>query len=70
MAYLSNPPIMAYPEFSKSFTLHTDASKDGFGAVFYQNQDGVMWVIAYASQSLSPTEKSIISTQKNLSFLL
>ena len=31
--HLSNPPIMAYPDFSKAFTLHTDASKDGLGAV-------------------------------------
>ena len=46
--HLSNPPIMAYPNFSKVFTLHTDASKDGLGAVLYQNQDGVMRVIAYA----------------------
>ena len=52
--HLSNPTIMAYPYFSKSFTLHTDASKDVLGAVLYQNQDGVMKVIAYGSRALSP----------------
>ena len=48
---------MAYPDFSKAFILHTDASKDGLGAVLYQNQEGVMRVIAYASRALSPAEK-------------
>jgi len=57
--HLSNPPIMAYPEFAKAFTLHTDASKDGLGAVLYQSQNGVMRVIAYASRALSPTEREV-----------
>ena len=35
ITHLSNPPIMAYPDFSKPFTLHTDASKDGLRAVLY-----------------------------------
>ena len=55
--HLSNPPVMAYPDFSKAFTRHTDASKEGLGAVLYQNQDGVMRAIAYASRALLPTEK-------------
>ena len=33
---LSSPPIMAYPDFLKEFTLHTDASGEGLGAVLYQ----------------------------------
>ena len=52
MGHLSNPPIMAYPGFSKAFILRTDASRDGFGAVLYQNQEGVMRVTAYASRAL------------------
>ena len=67
--HLSNPPIMAYPDFSKAFTLHTDASKDGLGAVLYQNQDGVMRVIAYASRALSPTEKKYHLHAGKLEFL-
>ena len=46
---------MADPDFSKQLTLHTDVSRDGLRAVLYQ--DGVMTAIAYASRSLSPTEK-------------
>ena len=67
--HLSNPPVMAYPDFSKAFTLHTDASKDGLGAVQYQNQDGVMRVIAYASRALSPTEKKYHLHAGKLEFL-
>ena len=69
MEYLSNPPVMAYPDFSKAFTLHTDASKDGLGAVLYQNQDGVMRVIAYASRALSPSEKKYHLHAGKLEFL-
>lgn len=57
---------MAYPDFSKAFTLHTDASKEGLGAVLYQNQDGV---IVYASRSLSPTEKKYHLHTGKLEFL-
>ena len=69
MAHLSNPPIMAYPGFSQAFTLHTDASKGGLGAVLYQNQDGVMRVIAYASRALSPAEKKYHLHAGKLEFL-
>ena len=69
MELLSNPPIMVNPDFSNAFTLHTDASKDGLGAVLYQNQDGVMKVIAYASRALSPTEKKYHLHAGKLEFL-
>ena len=45
--------ILAYADFKAPFVLHTDASKDGLGAVLYQVQDGQKRVIAYASRSLS-----------------
>ena len=60
---------MAYPDFSKSFTLHTDANKDGLGSVLYQNQDGVMKVIAYGSRALSPAEKNYHPHAGKLEFL-
>ena len=39
-------PILVYTDFKAPFILHTDASSDGFGAVLYQNQDGLRRVIA------------------------
>ena len=49
---------MAYADFKSPFMLHTDASSDGLGAVFYQNQENQRRVIAYASSSLSPSERN------------
>ena len=55
---LTSPPILAYPEFQKPFELHTDASSKGLGAILYQTQNGQKKVIAYASRSLSRSEKN------------
>ena len=49
-------PILAYPNYQLPFTLHTDSSTDGLGAVLYQKQDGKLRVIAYASRSVSKAE--------------
>ena len=52
-------PILAYLNYQLPFTLHTDSSTDGLGAVLYQKQDGKMRVIAYASRSVSKAEQII-----------
>ena len=51
-------PILAYPDYQLSFTLHTDSSTDGLGAVLYQKQDGKQRVIAYAIRSVSKAESN------------
>ena len=52
-------PILAYANYKKPFKLHTDASENGLGPVLYQKQDdGTDHVIAYASQTLSKSERN------------
>ena len=55
---LSSSPVLAFADFTKPFLLHTDASGDGIGAVLYQEQDNKERPIAFASRSLSPSEKN------------
>ena len=55
---LTNPPVLAYANYSIPFKVHTDASTSGLGAVLYQTQEGVDRVIAYASRSLKPSERN------------
>ena len=55
----SQTPILAYANYKKPFKLHTDTGEKGLGAVVYQNQDdSTDHVIAYASQTLSKSEKN------------
>jgi len=56
--YLTNPPIMAYPDYNKPCVVHTDACNHGLRAVLYQKQDDKNRVIAYASRTLTPAEKN------------
>ena len=57
---LSTAPVLGYPNFNREFILETDASLQGLGTVLSQQQkDGSIHVIAYASRSLHPSERSM-----------
>ena len=61
---LISPPVLVYPNFSKSFTLETSASAKGLGAVLSQLQDdGSLYPVAYANRSLSGAEKRYAITE-------
>uniref|UniRef100_A0A8C7Y3F7 Gypsy retrotransposon integrase-like protein 1 n=1 Tax=Oryzias sinensis TaxID=183150 RepID=A0A8C7Y3F7_9TELE len=66
---LTQPPVLAYPDFSPSFILHTDASQKGLGAVLYQNKDNKMRVIGYRSRTLTPAEQNYHLHSGKLEFL-
>ena len=63
---LTNAPILSFPDFTKPFLLDTDASHSGTGAVLSQEIDGQEKVIAYASRTLSKSEKKYCVTRKEL----
>ena len=55
---LTSAPILANPDFSRDFTLKTDASVHGLGAVLGKYQeDRKLHHTAYASRALSTTEQ-------------
>ena len=57
---LMEAPVLAYPDYLKPFILEMDASLKGLGAVLSQKgNDNEICVIAYASRSLQPSEKSM-----------
>ncbi|CAG9092967.1 unnamed protein product [Plutella xylostella] len=59
---LTNAPILAFPDFNKTFVITTDASDIAIGAVLSQNNHP----IAYASRTLSSAEQKYNTTEKEL----
>ena len=63
---LTTAPVLAYPIASGKFTLDTDASEKGIGAVLSQEQNGQERVVAYFSRSLNRRERNYCVTRKEL----
>lgn len=63
---LINPPILQYPDFRKIFTLTTDASDYGLGAILSQNHEGSDLPIAYASRALNKAERNYSTIEKEM----
>lgn len=61
--------MLAYPDFNRPLTIHTDASQKGLGAVLYQNQSWKMRVIGYGSHTLTPAEQIYHLQSGKLEFL-
>jgi len=63
---LTSSPVLSYPKDSGTYIVDTDASLHGIGAVLSQIQDGDERVIAYASKSLSRTQRRYCTTKREL----
>ena len=69
LSHLTRVPVMAYPDATRPYILHTDASENGLGAVICRKQDDVLRVIAYGSRTLMPAEKNYHLHSGKLEFL-
>ena len=58
---LLSAPILGYPNNRDEYTLTTDASLTGIGAVLTQQQEGIDRVISYASKTLNKSQKNLFS---------
>lgn len=63
---LVSAPILCQPDFNQPFTIQCDASDTGVGGVLTQVLDGEERVIAYASRTLSKTERFYSVTEREL----
>lgn len=61
---LKTPPELAFLSFDVDFTLETDASIQGLGAVLSQlHPDGKLHPVSYASRALNKAEKNYSITE-------
>ena len=63
LTYLTEPPILAYPDFDLPFIFHTDASGAGLRCGLFQIQDGSIKVDGYGSRTMTGSEEKYHSSK-------
>lgn len=61
---LASGVVTKLPDLSRPFTLRTDASDRGVGAVLLQDHDDIKYPVAFASRKLSKAEQAYSVTEK------
>ncbi|XP_075779191.1 uncharacterized protein LOC142827431 [Pelodiscus sinensis] len=61
---LVQAPVLRQPDFERPFSLYTDASECGLGAVLAQDHDGEEHPILYLSRKLLPRERNYATIEK------
>ena len=59
---MTEPSILACPDFDLPFIFHTDASGAGLGCRLFQIQDGSIRVIGYGGKTLTGFEEKYHSS--------
>lgn len=67
---LSSAPVLTNPDFSKLFTIQCDASDIAVSCVLIQGEGVEEHVIAYASRTLTKTERAYTATELELAAVL
>ena len=60
---LTTAPVLVCPDWSKPFTLQTDASQERLGAALSQPGEQGEQIVAYASRSLTKAERNYSTTE-------
>ncbi|XP_055621960.1 uncharacterized protein LOC129765578 [Toxorhynchites rutilus septentrionalis] len=61
---LISAPILGNPDFSKPFTIESDASDNAIGAALVQELEGQTRIISYFSKKLSNTQRKYAAVEK------
>ena len=61
---LTNAPVLHFPDFSKEFVVHVDASETGAGAFLAQKNGDDLNIIAYFSQHFNMSQRHYSATMK------
>ena len=62
--FLTQAPVLQFPDFSKDFAIHVDASESGAGAFLAQQKGDDLVIIAYFSQSFNDSQRHYSATLK------